>query len=124
MKEFKKFKKADIYIRSVFHDDDHNVDLPFKHKEQGYLIDKGIGFCLDEKNGLYGLIDIPTGMTFAHCRKEDIMTMYKIYKPALDKKRESGSYMFAFMAFRGLPELEVEEEKDENGQPMLKITKN
>lgn len=31
--------------------------------------------------------------------------------------------MFAFMAFRGLPELEVEEEKDENGQPMLKITK-
>ena len=123
MKELKKFKEADIYIRSEFHDDDHNVDVPFKHKEKGYLIDKDIGFYLDKKNGLYGLIDIPTGMTFAHCRKEDIMTMYKIYKPALDKKRESGSYMFAFMTCLGLPELEVEEEKDENGQPMLKITK-
>lgn len=124
MKELKEFKEADIYVKAKLHDDDKNEDFEYKMKEKGYLIDKDIGFRLDEESGLYKLIDIATGLTFAHCRKEDIMTIYRIYKPELDKMRYTDSYMFQFMKFLSLPEMEVKDEKDENGQPMLTITLN
>lgn len=100
MKELKEFKEAKFLVMRVWTGRLPGVPYPYGevrdhqlHTVNGYLIDDESGLYYDPLWKSWRLVDLKSGVDFAHCKEEEeIMATYEASKPKHEKYKESEKY--------------------------------
>lgn len=95
-----KFKEAKFLVMRVWTGRLPGVPYPYGevrehqlHTVNGYLIDDESGLYYDPLWKSWRLVDLKSGVDFAHCKEEEeIMATYEASKPKHEKYKESEKY--------------------------------